>query len=48
MFTRAIARDDSEVRGNVFALDVSFARKLSLSLSLGHSHSPLVFRKYEA
>lgn len=34
MFTRAIARDDSEVRGNVFALDVSFARKLSLSPSL--------------
>lgn len=33
MFTRAIARDDSEVRGNVFALDVSFARKLSLSPS---------------
>lgn len=42
MFTRAIVRDDSEVRGNVFALDVSFARKLSLSLSLSAIPIPLL------
>lgn len=42
MFTRAIVPDDSEVRGNVFSLDVSFPRKLSLSLPLSLSTIPIL------